>query len=79
MYSEEGSFVLEEEIILLASEIERSVERNRRIAPGKLAYLGYLYYQKGEYPLARESFLREKQLYPESTKLMDRLLEKLPG
>jgi hypothetical protein len=53
--------------------IEESRANNLRIPPGVYAELGYIYFRQNKKDLAIQNFKMEKQLYPESTLLMDRL------
>ncbi len=48
-----------------------------RVPPGLFADYGFLLYLRGDYAGARVSFAREKQLFPESAALMDRLITKV--
>lgn len=62
--------------------IEESKNKNLRIPPGVCAELGYLYAAQNNTKKAIELFQMEKQTYPESTILMDRLImqaEKRPS
>jgi hypothetical protein len=58
----------------LENIVEESKNRNLRIPPGVCAELGYLYAAKNNSKKAIELFKMEKQTYPESTILMDRLI-----
>ena len=62
---------------LLAQDIERTSAEGKRVPPGVHAYLGYLYYSQGNLDFAREQFVLEKRLYPESTTFMDGILDKM--
>jgi hypothetical protein len=53
--------------------ITESGKNNLRIPPGVYAELGYIYFRQNKKDLAIQYFAMEKQLYPESTLLMDRL------
>lgn len=53
--------------------IAESGRSNLRIPPGVHAELGYIYFQQNKKDLALKNFGIEKQIYPESTLLMDRL------
>lgn len=66
-----------------SQEIERlrSDEKEARSAklphpPGYHSYLGYLYYQVGNYSMAQAEFAKEKLQFPESGKLMSRFSKK---
>ncbi len=56
--------------------VEKSNKHNKRIPPGVYGELGYLYLKTNKTKEAIEYFKLEKQLYPESTILMDRLIQK---
>lgn len=51
--------------------------RNARLPhpPGYYAYLGFLYYQVGDVIMAQKSFEAEKNQFPESALLMNRLIK----
>ena len=53
--------------------VAESGKRNLRIPPGVYAELGYIYFRQNKKDLAIQNFNMEKQLYPESTILMERL------
>lgn len=57
----------------LENIIAESGKNNLRIPPGVYAELGYIYFRQNKKDLAIQNFKMEKQLYPESTLLMDRL------
>lgn len=59
---------------VLENIIEESNERNLRIPPGVCAELGYIYTAQNNTTEAIRLFRMEKQIYPESTILMDRLI-----
>ena len=48
-----------------------------RVAPGLYANLGYIYLKEGQNKKAIESFKKEKALYPESAKFMDKMIKKV--
>jgi len=53
--------------------VAESEKRNLRIPPGVYAELGYIYLRQNKKDLAIQNFKMEKQLYPESAVLMERL------
>lgn len=53
--------------------IEESKNKNLRLPPGVCAELGYIYLKQNKNQLAIQYFRMEKELYPESTLLMQRL------
>ena len=58
----------------LENIIDESKNRNMRIPPGVCAELGYIYAAKDNSKKAIELFQMEKQTYPESTILMERMI-----
>ena len=60
---------------VLENIVEESKNRNLRIPPGVCAELGYLYAAQNNNKKAIELFQMEKMTYPESTILMDRLIQ----
>ena len=59
----------------LDKQITRSVEKGKRVPPGLFAELGYLHYKAGDSKMAAEYFAKEKEHWPESATLMDRMIE----
>jgi len=79
MYVEPGEAPVERQVEILEAEIEQARSKGRPLPPGYRAHLGYLYFQLGQYALARQSFEAEKAAFPESAVLMDRFIRKLEG
>ncbi len=77
MYSKADGYNTEEEIDRLLTEVEQTLSKEKLVPPGKNAHLGYLFYLTGDTASAAAYFRAEKQAFPESRKLMDRLLEQL--
>ena len=69
----------QDQIIKLEKDIEKSKAQNNAIPPGLYAHLGLLYLNTNDFSRATEYFGLERQIYPESTVLMDRLLKKMTG
>lgn len=67
----------EMQIPLLEEDVEKAAAANLPVHPGLHAHLGMLYAGVGRADDARTQFALEKSLFPESTTLMDRLLN--PG
>lgn len=65
------------QIIKLESEIEKAKAKNLAVPPGLYAHLGLMYLKQNNPQKASENFQLERQVYPESTILMDRLLQKM--
>jgi len=66
----------------LLHSIDEAIEKapqgtSARVAPGLYANLGYLYLKAGQNKKAIENFEKEKALYPESSKFMDRIIQKI--
>ncbi|MBI5062223.1 MAG: DUF4810 domain-containing protein [Desulfatitalea sp.] len=61
---------------VLEKIIETSKENNCRIPPGVCAELGYIYAMRNDNKKAIELFTQEKQIYPEATLFMDRLIQR---
>lgn len=61
----------------LKQTIAEAERANYRIPPGVYADYGYLLYRRDEKRAAIAYFGKEKKLYPESTLLMDKLIERV--
>ena len=66
----------------LQKSIETAIENAKdsqsgRVAPGLYANLGYIYLKEGQNKKAIESFQKEKALYPEAAKFMDKMIQKV--
>jgi hypothetical protein len=68
-----------EEIEQLRKDEKNSREKSLPLPPGYYSYLGYLYYQVGNYSMAQDAFNRERSLFPESTTLMNRFTKVSSG
>jgi len=70
----------EESLLKHIKELEKIIEvsnqNNMRVPPGVYGELGYYYLRNNKIKEAVEYFNFEKQLYPESVILMDRLIQK---
>ena len=64
-----------QQIKLLEADIQRAQAAQSNLAPGFYAHLALLYSQVGKPTLAIESLQTEKKIYPESSELVDRLLQ----
>lgn len=76
MYSHPGKAAPSAQISKFEAEIEKSKGRNLAVPPGLYAHLGLMYLQENQFAKASEYFQLERQVYPESTVIMDRLLKK---
>ena len=70
-------FDLAAEIDALETQAEITANKDRILPPGYHAHLGYLLAVAGNLDGARRHFEAEKELFPESGRFMDRLIEKL--
>ncbi len=60
-----------------AEKMQKAVlnaEQAQRVPPGLFAEYGFLLYEKGSHQTAIEYFQKEKQLWPESHALMDKMI-----
>lgn len=64
-----------QEIEQLRKDEKKAREKSLPLPPGYHSYLGYLYYQAGDYRIANEEFTKEKNEFPESAILMKRFLK----
>ncbi len=66
------------QIQTLVLEIEKIEKKGGLVGPGVHAHVGYMYYLVEDYTKAETYFSREKQLYPESSVFIDRMIANLP-
>lgn len=67
----------EEQIIILEKGLQKIQATGKTPPPGYHAHLGLLYYEVGRGAEAVQQFQTEKALFPESTKYMNFLLNKM--
>jgi len=67
----------ETQVAQLEQDFLKARAENKRMPPGFLAQLGYLYFQLGRLDQARRELETEKTEFPESAVLVDRLLASL--
>ena len=77
MYATPDNATADIQIIRLEEDIQKARSKGKPLPPGFYAHLGHLYFQQGNSDLARRAFETEKQTFPESTVLMDRMLANL--
>lgn len=77
MYNQPEKATPSAQIIKLEAEIEKAKAKKLAVPPGLYAHLGLLSLQVNNAQKAVEYFQLERQVYPESTVLMDRLLRKM--
>lgn len=63
--------------VRLAADVARTEAEGKRVPPGVHAHLGWLLYSTGDSQGARTHLETEKILFPESTKMVDVMLERL--
>ena len=76
-YANPEKFSPEEQVIKLESEYQIAIAKNKAVPPGFHAQLGILYFQIGKLEQAKQSFVTEEKLFPESKQFMDRLIAKI--
>jgi hypothetical protein len=62
-------------ILSIEKTIKTAAAENRIVAPGLYAEYGYLLMLQGKQQSAVDNFQKEKQKWPESTILMDRMIK----
>ncbi len=77
MYINPGNADTDTQIVKLTEEIEKTHAEGKKVAPGLHAHLGYMYFLKGNSEFALREFNTEKQLFPESKKFIDGILERM--
>lgn len=77
MYMAPDEATAEAQIEVFELDLQKAQSKNRPLAPGVRAHMGFLYFQTGRYDEARQAFEAEKVAFPESAKLMDRFIEKI--
>jgi len=76
-YAQPGKLSPESQISTLEEDIRDAAAANKPIPPGVHAHLGNLYFQVGKLDLAQKEFETEKAMYPESSTLMNRMIQHL--
>lgn len=67
----------QEQIATLEKNVEQAKAKNLAVPPGMYAHLGLLNLTNSNGPRALEYFELERQVYPESSILMERFLNKM--
>ena len=67
------------QVLKLEKEIEKAHGTNAAVAPGVYAHLALQYLNMNDTQKAIQYFQLERQVYPESTVMMDRILAKITG
>jgi hypothetical protein len=61
----------------LTEDIQKANAAGKPVPPGVHAHLAYLYYQQGDGGAAKQEFLIEKTLFPESAAFIDGMLQRM--
>lgn len=77
MYSKPDKAGPQQQIAALEKDIQKTKAASQAVPPGLYAHLGYEYSLTGNNQKAREYLELEKQVYPESTVYIDRLLQRM--
>lgn len=77
MYSQPQKATPGAQIIKLEAEVEKAKAKSLAVPPGLYAHLGLMYLHENQFARAATYFELERQVYPESSVLMNRLLEKM--
>ncbi|MEI6652006.1 MAG: DUF4810 domain-containing protein [Chlorobiaceae bacterium] len=75
-YANPGKISPEEQVLKLEADSQIAKSKNQALPPGFHAQMGGLYFQTGKLDQARQAFITEKELFPESKQFMDRLIAK---
>ncbi|MGB8601816.1 MAG: DUF4810 domain-containing protein [Rhizomicrobium sp.] len=76
-YAQPDKMTVPMQIKTLKEDVAQANKKKLLVPPGVHAQLGALYAQAGDSKSAEAEFLAEKQLYPESTVMMDHMLTNL--
>lgn len=79
MYIEPGSADSTTQISTLVTDIQKAEAQNIPVAPGIHAHLGYMYALEGNVTQSKSEFMIEKNLFPESSILIDGMMSRLEG
>jgi len=74
---EDAELDIASEIVKLSQEVQHSIDADRAVPPGKMAYLGYLHYLNGDRVEAARYFEAEKAAFPESSVFIDGLISRI--
>lgn len=74
MYNKPDKASPEQLAAILEQDEQKAASKNKPLPPGFHAQLGYLYAQMGKTDQARQQYEKEKQMYPESSVIMNRML-----
>lgn len=79
MYVEPGSADPTTQIEQLTADIQKAQSKGKPTPPGVNAHLGYMYSLQGNTSQAKNAFLQERALYPESAVFIDGMLKRAYG
>ena len=74
MYNDPGNANPETQISKLTQDIDTANSKGLRVPPGLHAHLGMMYAMIGDVAQSQAAFSLEKELYPESSVLIDKFL-----
>jgi len=66
-----------DQLARLEEDVQRIVASGTRVPPGVHAHIGFLRYSTGDLAAAREHFVEERDLFPESAVFMDGVLARM--
>lgn len=75
-YAEPNKVSPEEQVLKLEADSQIAKSKNKALPPGFNAQIGFLYFQLGKLEQARQAFIAEEELFPESKLFMERLIAK---
>lgn len=76
MYADTENATTDIQIERLERDIKETQKRGRKTPPGVYAHLGFIYASTGNSELAIEAFNQEKNLFPESVKFIDGMMDR---
>lgn len=79
MYSAPEKAQPSQQILILEEDIVKAKAKSSAVPPGLYSHLGLLYLMENNTDRALQNFNLEKQVYPESTVLMNRFISKIQG
>ena len=77
MYTKPGKAEPGVQVEKLSRDVAEAGSKGLHVAPGVHLHLGYMYFLEGNAAAARQELETEKQLFPEATVFVDRLLARM--
>ncbi len=77
MYTKPGKAAPAVQVEKLSRDVSEAQATGAHVPPGVHLHLGYMYFLEGNAAAARQELETEKQLFPESTIFVDRLLTQM--